>query len=209
MKICVFGAGAIGGYVAVELASAGYDVCVIARGAHLDAIRKDGLKLLIEGAEKVVRLPASDDPSDFGQQDYVICTLKAHQAAKTADLFVPLLGPETAVVTAMNGIPWWYFHMEGGPFDGRSLHSVDSDGAQWSLIGPERVIGCVVDPACEAIAPGIIEHHEFNRFILGEPAGGETDRIVAISEAMEASGLDAPIRDGIRWNIWLKLWGNV
>jgi 2-dehydropantoate 2-reductase len=120
-----------------------------------------------------------------------------------------LLGPETAVVTAMNGIPWGYFHMEGGPFDGRSLHSVDSDGAQWSLIGPERVIGCVVDPACEAIAPGIIEHHEFNRFILGEPAGGETDRIVAISEAMEASGLDAPIRDGIRWNIWLKLWGNV
>jgi len=120
-----------------------------------------------------------------------------------------LLGPETAVVAAMNGIPWGYFHMEGGPFDGRSLHSVDPDGAQWSLIGPERVIGCVVDPACEAIAPGIIEHHEFNRFILGEPAGGETDRIVAISEAMEASGLDAPIRDSIRWNIWLKLWGNV
>ncbi len=209
MKICVFGAGAIGGYLAVELALAGHEVCVVARGTHLEAIRKNGLKLLIGGREKVARVAASDDPSGFGQQEFVICALKSHQAHESAALIRPLLGPDTALVTAMNGIPWWYFYKTGGPYDGHHLESVDPGGRQWNLIGPERAIGCVVDPACEVIAPGVIRHHEFNRFIIGEPDGSHSLRVIALSQALTAANFDAPIRDAIRWNVWLKLWGNV
>ena len=209
MKICVFGAGAIGGYLAVELALAGHDVSVVARGAQLAAIRKNGLKLLIGGREKVARLAASDDPSGLGFQDYVICALKSHQSHECAALFAPLLGPDTAMVTAMNGIPWWYFYKEGGAFDGHHLQSVDADARQWTLIGPERAIGCVIDPACEVIAPGVIAHHQFNRLTIGEPDGSRSQRIVALSDALTAANFDAPIRNAIRWNVWLKLWGNV
>ena len=209
MKICVFGAGAIGGYLAVELALAGHEVCVVARGAHLEAIRKNGLKLLIGGREKVARVAASDDPSGFGQQEFVICALKSHQAHESAALIRPLLGPDTALVTAMNGIPWWYFYKTGGPYDGHHLESVDPGGRQWNLIGPERAIGCVVDPACEVIASGVIRHHEFNRFIIGEPDGSHSQRVINLSKALTAANFDAPIRDAIRWNVWLKLWGNV
>lgn len=209
MKFCVFGAGAIGGYLAVELALSGQEVCVIARGEHLEAIKKNGLKLLIGGQEKVAHVPASDNPADFGHQDYVLCALKAHQSHESAAAFKPLLGPNTAMVTAMNGIPWWYFYKEGGKFEGRKLDSVDPGGSQWDLIGPERAIGCVVDPACEVIAPGVIEHHEFNRFIIGEPDGSRSERVVKLAEALTAANFDAPIRDAIRWNVWLKLWGNV
>jgi len=209
MKICIYGAGAIGGFIAVEMALAGYDVCVIARGPHLNAIKKKGLKLRINGTEKNVRIPASDDPADFGTQDFIICTLKSHQAAAAAADFEPLLGPETAVVTAMNGIPWWYFYKAGGKFEGQILETVDPGGKQWKLISPERAIGCVVDPACELIAPGVVEHHELTRFTLGEPDGSNSERIRAISEAFIKSNLDAPIREEIRFNVWLKLWGNV
>ena len=209
MKICIYGAGAIGAYIAVEMALAGYDVCAIARGPHLAAIQKNGLILRIEGKEKVARIPASDNPSEFGPQDYVVCALKAHQAAEVAQDFAPLLEPDTAVVTAMNGIPWWYFYKSGGPFEGRTLESVDPGGKQWNLIGPERAIGSVVDPACEVIEPGVIEHHELKRFALGEPDGSDSDRVNAISEAFINSGLEAPVRDNIRLNVWLKLWGNV
>jgi 2-dehydropantoate 2-reductase len=209
MKICIFGAGAIGGYLAVELSLAGHDVCAVARGEHLKAIQKNGLKLIIGGKEKVAKLPASDNPADFGRQDYVICALKAHQSHESATQFAPLLGPDTAMVTAMNGIPWWYFYKEGGKFDGRHLESVDPGALQWKHIGPERAIGCVVDPACEVVAPGVIEHHEFNRFIIGEPDGSRSERVVKLAEALTAANFDAPIRDAIRWNVWLKLWGNV
>jgi 2-dehydropantoate 2-reductase len=209
MKICVFGAGAIGGYLAVELAAAGHEVCVVARGSHLRAIQQRGLKLVIHGQEKVVRLPASDSPGDFGVQDVVICALKAHQAYESAALFAPLLGESTSVVTAMNGIPWWYFHKAGGKFEGRHLESVDAGGRQWNAIGPGRAIGCVVDPACEVVEPGVVAHEEFNRFTLGEPDGSRSSRVMELSEALTAAGFDAPIRDSIRWNIWLKLWGNV
>jgi 2-dehydropantoate 2-reductase len=209
MKICVFGAGAIGGYLAVPLAAAGHEVCVVARGAHLRAIQERGLKLIVQGQERVARVAASDDPSAFGVQDVVICALKAHQAHESAPSFAPLLGESTSVVTAMNGIPWWYFHKSGGTFEGRHLESVDFSGRQWNAIGPERAIGCVVDPACEVVEPGVVVHEEFNRFTLGEPDGTRSDRVVAFSEALIAAGFDAPIRDNIRWNIWLKLWGNV
>jgi 2-dehydropantoate 2-reductase len=209
MRICVFGAGAIGGYLAGELALAGHEVCAIARGSHLAAIRKHGLKLIVDAQTRTVRLPASDDPTAFGPQDVVICGLKAQQARACAGAFAPLLGPKTAVLTAMNGIPWWYFYKEGGVFDGRHLESVDPGAAQWTEIGPERVIGCVVDPACEVVAPGVIEHHLYKRFTIGEPDGTHSDRVRALRDALVSAGFDAPIRDAIRWNVWLKLWGNV
>ncbi|MGH7211140.1 MAG: 2-dehydropantoate 2-reductase, partial [Acetobacteraceae bacterium] len=209
MKVCIFGAGAIGGYLAVELALAGNEVSVVARGAHLQAIRDHGLSLRIEGQEKTARVPASDDPSQLGRQDFVICALKAQQAYQATALFAPLLGPDTAVVTAMNGIPWWYFYKEGGRFEGRGVKSVDPDGRQWNGIGPKRAIGCVIDPACEIVAPGVIQHHQFKRFTLGEPDGSRSERVIKLSETLIAAGFAAPVREAIRWNIWLKLWGNV
>jgi 2-dehydropantoate 2-reductase len=208
MKICVYGAGAIGGYLAAELALAGHDVCVIARGPHLEAIRSAGIRLIVGGQEKVARVPASDRPEDFGPQDTVLCSLKAHQAWNECERFAPLLGPETSVVTAMNGVPWWYFFKTGGPFEGYHPEAVDPGGRQWNAVGPERAIGCVVDPACEVVSPGVIVHHEFKRFTLGEPDGRLSPRIQALSRALTEAGFEAPIRDNIRWNIWLKLWGN-
>ena len=209
MRFCVFGAGAIGGMIAVELATAGHEVCVIARGAHLRAIREDGLKLLIGGQEKIARLAASDDPRIFGYQDFVICALKAHQAYESAPSFAPLLGPDTAVVSAVNGIPWWYFFRTGGRFDGHRLDSVDSGGRQWNYIQPQRAIGCVIDPATEVVAPGVIAHHALKRLTIGEPDGSRSARVLALSAALTEAGFDAPVRNEIRWNIWLKLWGNV
>jgi 2-dehydropantoate 2-reductase len=209
MKICVFGAGAIGGYLAVELKLAGHEVSVVARGEHLEAIRRRGLKLIIGGREKVAGLLAAADPGELGEQDCVICALKAHQAYESAPQFKPLLAAHTSVLTAMNGIPWWYFHKEGGRFEGQGIESVDPGRRQWQLLGPQRAIGCVVEPACEVVEPGVIVHHQFNRFILGEPDGRRTERIGQLSAALIEAGFDAPIRDNIRWNIWLKLWGNV
>src|ERR1700723_3191012 len=209
MKICVFGAGAIGGYMAGEVGLAGPEVCAISRRGHPSALRNHGLTLIAEGQTRPVNLPASDDPMAFGPQDVVICALKAQQAHASAAAFAPLLGPRTAVLTAMNGIPWWYFYKERGPLDGRPLESVDRGAAQWNAIGPERAIGCVVDPACEVVAPGVIEHRLFKRFTIGEPDGSTSERIVALRDALVSAGFDAPIRDTIRWSIWLKLWGNV
>ena len=209
MKFCIYGAGAIGGYLAVELSLSGQEVCVVARGAHLEAIRQRGLTLKIDGQEKIARVAADSDPRNFGAQDVVICALKAHQAFESAAHFAPLLGQDTAVVTAMNGIPWWYFYKSGGRFEGRYLETVDPGGRQWQNIGPQRAIGCVVEPACEVVAPGVIAHHQFNRFILGEPDGSRSSRVLQLSAALTAAGFDAPLRDNIRWNIWLKLWGNV
>ncbi|HEX6015836.1 MAG TPA: 2-dehydropantoate 2-reductase [Geminicoccaceae bacterium] len=209
MKICIFGAGAIGGYLAVELALAGHEVCAIARGDHLQAIHERGLTLLTCGQVKTARIPASDSPADFGTQDLVICALKAHQAYESAAAFAPLLASETPVVAAMNGFPWWYFYEAGGDLAGCSLEAVDPGGRQWNLIGPERAVGCVVDPACEVVAPGVVQHREFRRFLLGEPDGSRSPRIVEIAQALTDAGFDAPIRDGIRSHVWLKLWGNV
>lgn len=135
--------------------------------------------------------------------------MKAHQAYDNAPSFAPLLGPATAVLTATNGIPWWYFYKAGTPYDGRQLNSVDPGARQWDGIRPERAIGCVVEPACEIVAPGVIAHRQFKRFILGEPDGSRTERVLALSRALIEAGFEAPVRDAIRWNVWLKLWGNV
>ncbi len=209
MNICIYGAGAIGGYLGVELALTGEDVTLIARGPHLEAMRKNGLKLRIGGEERTARPACTDDPSTLGPQDYVIVTLKAPSAAVIAGNLQPLLGPDTAVVTASNGIPWWYFYKQNGPFRDHRLTSVDPDGKQWELIGPERAIGCVVYPACEIDEPGVIRHIDSNRFVLGEPDGVKSDRVQRLSESMINAGFKAPVRPYIRNEIWIKLWGNL
>jgi 2-dehydropantoate 2-reductase len=208
MKICIYGAGAIGGYLGVQLALAGEDVTLIARGPHLEAMRAKGLKLLIDGEERVAHPFCTADPSEAGPQDYVIVTLKAHSTPAVVQPMQPLLGPETAVVTAVNGVPWWYFYGLEGPWKDRRLETVDPGGAQWSGIGPERAIGCVVYPATEVVEPGVIQHLDGNRFTLGEPSGEKTARVKALASAFISAGLRAPVRR-IRDEIWVKLWGNL
>ncbi len=195
--------------MAVELKRAGYDVSIVARGAHLEAIRANGLRLRIAGEEKTATVTASDDPADLGPQDYIILTLKAHSVPPIAGNLAPLLGDETAVVTGMNGIPFWYFHGLDGPWQDRRIESVDPGGVLWNAITPKRAIGCVVYPACEVVEPGVIEHIEGNRFTLGEPDGSKSDRAQALSKAMIDAGLRAPVKNNIRNEIWVKLWGNL
>jgi 2-dehydropantoate 2-reductase len=210
MKICIYGAGAIGGYLAVGLASVeGVELSIVARGAHLEAVRRNGLKLVIDGGERVARIKASADPAELGPQDVVVIGLKAHQAWEAADHMRPLLGRRTAVVTCQNGVPWWYFHHLPGPFAERRLISVDPEDRQWRTIGPERVIGAVVYPATEIVEPGVIKHVYGDKFALGEPDGSASERVTAIARLLEQGGFKAPVLDDIRSEIWLKLWGNL
>ncbi|MGD9511119.1 MAG: 2-dehydropantoate 2-reductase [Geminicoccaceae bacterium] len=209
MRICIYGAGAIGGLMGARLAKAGAEVSLIARGPHLAAMRGNGLTL--RSAEETFTVPvtATDDPASLGPQDYVVVTLKAHQVPGVVAPMQPLLGPDTAVVMGVNGVPWWYFHGLGGAYEGRRLPSVDPANVQWDGIGPRRVIGCVVYPAAEVSEPGVIELVEGDRFALGEPTGERTERIERLSQALIAAGLKAPIRARIRDEIWIKLWGNL
>lgn len=209
MKICIYGAGAIGGLLGAQLALAGEAVTLIARGPHLAALKANGLILRIEGEERVARPQATSDPREAGPQDVVIVTLKAHSVPAAAEAMQPLLGPETAVVTAMNGVPWWYFYKLPGPYEGHRIKSVDPDGALWRLIPPERCIGCVVYPAAEVAAPGVVQHQYGNRFMLGEPDGSKSARATRLAEALTRAGFKAPVRPRIRDDIWVKLWGNL
>ena len=208
MKICVFGAGAIGGFLAVRLANAGQDVSVVARGPHLAAIRENGLRLRSDGGEETAKVAATDDASDLGPQDYLVITLKAHSVPPIAEKLKPLIGPETCIVSAMNGVPYWYFHgLEG--WEDRRVEAVDPGGAVSAALPPEQALGCVIYPACEVDEPGVIRHVNGDRFTLGEPDGSKSDRAVALSEAMKGAGLKAPVRPKIRDEIWVKLWGNL
>ncbi|MBV7330911.1 2-dehydropantoate 2-reductase [Chloroflexi bacterium TSY] len=214
MKIAIYGAGAIGGYLGTQLALAGEDVTLIARGPHLEAMQKNGVKLLIDGEERIAHPHCTDNPADGGPQDYVIIALKAHSVPAIVEPIQALLGPETAVVTATNGVPWWYFYGLGdtdldSQWQNHQLASVDPDGNQWQLIGPERAIGCVVYPATEVIEPGVIQHIDGNRFSLGEPDGKKSDRVRALSKILIGAGFKAPVRPNIRNEIWIKLWGNL
>ncbi len=209
MKICIYGAGAIGGYLGAQLALADYDVSLIARGPHLAAMKANGLRLRIDGEERVANAFCTDDPSEAGPQDFVIVALKSHQAYDAVDKMKPLLGPDTTVVTAMNGVPWWYFYKLPGPHENHRLESVDPYGRQWKIIGPERAMGCVVYPATEIVEPGVIKHIYGNKFTLGEPDGSLSDRTQRLSEALTKAELKAPVRDNIRDDIWIKLWGNL
>jgi 2-dehydropantoate 2-reductase len=208
MKICIYGAGAIGAYLGAQLAATGCDVSFVARGPHLAAMRKNGLTLRIGGEEKNVAVTCTDNPAELGPQDYVILTLKAHSVIAIVDQIMPLLGPKTAIVTAQNGILWWYFHALPGPWENRHLESVDPGGRVWNALGADRAIGCVVYPSCEIVEPGIVKHIDGNRFMLGEPDGSKSDRVIALSRLMIEAGLKAPVRKKIRDDIWFKLLGN-
>jgi len=210
MKICVFGAGAIGGLMAARIAAAeSAEVTIIARGPHLAAMQKHGLKLISEGVETIVHPRCVATAEEAGVQDAVIVTLKAHSLAGAAQQMQPLLGPETAIVSAVNGIPWWYFYKFGGAYDGRRVESVDHGGEVSRLLAPERAIGCIVYPAADVPEPGVIQHTYGDRFTLGEPSGERTERVEAIAKALSAAGFKAPVRPKIRDEIWVKLWGNL
>jgi 2-dehydropantoate 2-reductase len=209
VRICIFGAGAIGGFIGVLLARAGNEVSFVARGPHLAAMRANGARLLIDGQELLARVPCTDDPRELGRQDTVFVTMKAHSVPAAVDSIVPLLGPDTAVVTGVNGIPYWYFQGQGSALDGATLESIDPGGRQLKLLGAERAIGCVLNPAADLIAPGVIRHVHGRRFPIGEPDGQRSARLERLHQLMEDAGLEAPIRTDIRDEIWLKLWGNL
>lgn len=209
MKICVVGAGAIGGMLAVKLANAGEQVSVIIRGANLVAVRANGMKLIMEdGSEQVARLQATDNIAEPGAQDMVILGMKAHQVAAVAPQLQALMGPDTVVVTTQNGIPWWYFYKHGGAYEGSRLESVDPGGVIAAHIDAARVLGCIVYPAAEMSAPGVIRHIEGTRFSLGEPDGSSTERVKQVAQHFIAAGFKSPVLSDIRSEIWVKLWGN-
>jgi 2-dehydropantoate 2-reductase len=209
MRICIFGAGAIGGWLGVQLALAGETVTLIARGPHLAAMQKHGLKVLIDGEERVARPRCIEDTSEAGPQDFVIVTLKAPSVPRVVAKIAPMLDDTTTVVTAVNGIPWWYFFKLPGEFENHKLESVDPGGRIWAGIGPQRALGCVVYPATEIVEPGVIRHIEGDRFILGEPDGRQSSRAVALCDALQNAGFTSRVRNNIRDDIWVKLWGNL
>ncbi|WP_431127633.1 2-dehydropantoate 2-reductase [Variovorax paradoxus] len=211
MKIAVIGAGAIGGLVGAKLALAGEDVTFIVRGKNLDAIATNGFKLIgADGVEQVARsVKATDRYDQAGPQDIVILAMKAHQVEAVANDVPKLFGPETVVVTMQNGIPFWYFHDHGGALAGTPVRSVDPTGLVTAKIPAERVIGCVVYPASELTAPGVVKHIEGDRFPVGELDGSSSERVNRVSACLGAAGFKAPVLDNIRAEIWLKLWGNL
>jgi len=211
MKIAIVGAGAIGGYLGAKLALAGEEVTFIARNKNLAAINAQGMKLLLpDGSSQLAsNVRAVQDPSSAGAQDVVLLTTKAHQVRELLPGLRALFGPETMIVTMINGLPWWYFQRLGGAFDGRTLASVDPDGALAAGIEVERIVGSIVYPAAELVEPGVVRLIEGNRFTLGELDGQRTPRIEALSKAMMAAGFKAPIARDIRSELWVKLWGNV
>ena len=209
MKIAIFGAGAIGGFLGARLAAAGTDVSLVARGPHLAAMQAHGLRLRENGTETVTHPRIAADARELGVQDYVVVGLKAHSVPAAVPAMAPLIGPDTAVVMAVNGVPWWYFHGLEGPFRDMRVRSIDPDDVQWNVWGPARAIGCVVYPAAEVPEPGVIELIEGDRFTLGEPDGSRSERVTRLSEVFIAAGLKAPVRPRIRDEIWVKLWGNL
>jgi len=211
MRVAVIGAGAIGGYVGARLALAGEDVTFMVRGAHLAAIRNRGFRLIgHDGSEQAAtNVKASSDYAQTGPQDLVILALKAHQVEAVARDVPKLFGPDTAVVTMQNGIPYWYFQQHGGALEGTPVRSVDPSGLIAEMIPAQRVVGCVVYPATELLKPGVVRHIEGERFPLGELDGIQSERVLRISAAFERAGFKAPVLPNIRAEIWLKLWGNL
>ena len=211
MRICVFGAGSVGGYLAGFLARGGAEVSVVARGAHLAAIRADGLRVETPDDTVVARVAAGDDPADLGPQDAVLVTVKAPALPSVAAAIAPLLRPDTPVAFIMNGIPWWYFHAHGGALDGRQLPLLDPDGGLQRTVGPHRAIGGIFWPACSSPAPGVVRLLTgFGRgTVLGEPDGRSSARVLALADAFRAGGLPIAVADNIRALIWRKLLFNL
>jgi 2-dehydropantoate 2-reductase len=209
MKVAIFGAGAIGGFLGVKLVQAGAEVTFVARGPHLDAMRENGITLISEGKQMTVRARCSSATEQIDPQDYVLVTLKAHSLPAAAPQIARLLGPATTLMMGVNGIPYWYFYGLDCRWRDRTVESVDPGGIVWRTLPPSRVIGCVIYPAAEVIAPGVIEHTYGNRFSLGEPDGSKSERLQSLSRQLIAAGLKAPIRQQLRDELWLKLWGNL
>ncbi|PPR53293.1 MAG: hypothetical protein CFH11_00473 [Alphaproteobacteria bacterium MarineAlpha5_Bin1] len=209
MKICIVGAGATGGYLGVKLINAGFDVSLVARGAHLTAMKKKGLTLIENDKEITCSPKCSDSMKELGKMDFIFITLKAYSINGLVEEISTMFDENTSVISAYNGIPWWYFFGAEGQFKNYRIKCIDPENIQWNVITPERIIGCVVYPATEIIEPGVIKHIEGNRFSLGEPNGAQTERISSISKAMARADLKAPVRKNIRQEIWMKLIGNL
>jgi len=211
MKICIIGAGAMGGLLGTRLALAGDDVTLIDQGAHLDAIRSHGLKLIWhDGSEQIAKnIKATGSFDEAGRHELVILALKAHVIEQVAPLIPKLFDDSTAVLPVQNGMPWWYFQRHGGPHEGRRLKTLDPNGTISAHIDASRIIGCVSYPAGEIVAPGVVRCHEGERFPIGELDGPMTERSRRVSEALTKAGFKSPILDNIRAEIWLKLWGNL
>ena len=209
MKVCIYGAGAIGGWIGSGLARAGCSVSVVARGATLDALQLHGLRLR-EGERITSQAVASSAlPADLGVQDLVVLAVKAPSLPDVARQIAPLLGAQTLVLTAMNGVPWWFLQDFGGALAGTRLTSVDPDGTLAAALPAHRIIGCVVHASCSLPEPGLVHHHFGNKLILGEPSGEKTARVQQLAELLEKAGFDAPVSDQIQKDIWFKLWGNM
>ena len=209
MKLCIYGAGAIGGLIGAELSLAGSDVTLIARGPHLEAIRQNGLTLINLDETRVVYPVAIANPEDAGPQDYIVITLKAHSVPGIVEAIQPLIGAETTVVWGVNGVPWWYFYKLDGEFANQRLETIDPGGVQWDRIGPARIVASVIYPAAEVIEPGVIKHVEGNRISLGEPSGEKSHRVEKLAAELTKAGFRTPIRSRIRDELWVKLWGNL
>ncbi|MFM0037073.1 2-dehydropantoate 2-reductase [Paraburkholderia strydomiana] len=209
MKVVIYGAGAIGGWMGVKLAQAGHDVGVVARGSTLAALREQGLRLIEGGVTHTVKVDASDTPAELGAQDLVVVAVKGPAMASVAAQIAPLLGPQTIVLTAMNGVPWWFCAGLGGDFTGRRLESIDTDGAIAAAIPTAQTVGCVVHASCLVEAPGLIRHHQGNGLIVGEASGQASERVAALTEALVAAGFNASMSAQIQRDVWYKLWGNM
>ncbi|CAM5779906.1 2-dehydropantoate 2-reductase [Ottowia pentelensis] len=213
-KICIYGVGAIGGWLGARLAAQGAQVSCVARGATLAALREHGLRLIEAGAdgeptERAFAVQAAADPAELGVQDVVIVAVKAPAMAEVARHIGPLLGPDTVVLTAMNGVPWWFLQGFGGAFADARLESVDPGGVIAQAIAARHVIGCVVHASCSLDAPGVVRRHFGNGLIVGEPAGGDSPRLTALAALLRAAGFDVTVSPQIQKDVWYKLWGNM
>ena len=209
-KICIFGAGAIGGYLGCNLSRAGANVSLVARGPHKEAIEKNGLMLISDDSQEKFDLTVSDNTKELEKQDYVIIAVKAHAIHSIVEDLMPLLHCNTTILSAVNGLPWWYFYQSNSNtiLENSHINSVDPDGVIWKTLNPKRALGCVVYPACEIERPGVIKHIEGNRFSLGEPNGSHSERLKILSDLFIKGGLKAPQKKNLRDEIWIKIWGN-
>jgi 2-dehydropantoate 2-reductase len=210
MRICVLGAGAVGGFIGARLAASGVETCALARGATLASLREHGWRLQLDDEELTTApVRATDDPSELGVQDVVVLAVKAHSLDSALDALEPMIGPDTAVVAALNGVPWWFFDGFGGPCEGHRLESVDPDGTIAATVPTRNVVGCVVHVSCSAPEPGLVRHHRGTGLILGEPGNGDSPRVRELAALLRAAGFDATVSREIQKDVWYKLWGNM
>jgi 2-dehydropantoate 2-reductase len=209
MKVCIYGAGAIGGWMGVKLSQAGCTVSVVARGATLQSLQQHGLRLQQAGETVSVPVRASASPADLGVQDLVVIAVKAPAMAEVAKAIRPLIGPETVVLTAMNGVPWWFFEGFGGKYAGTRLKAIDPDGSIAEAVPARHIVGCVVHASCALREPGWVQHHFGQKLIVGEPSGQKTGRVQQLAALLEKAGFETVVSEQIQKDAWYKLWGNM